>query len=417
MGENIFEILEKGSVLASASVSIYDFVPVVKIINQKEENKTIYIKEDVKNKILDLGVSVKSEYKNYEIPEIIITKDLSEISLKIYDGGKSLGDDDGLIEFSSSNDKVTIDYSSSDVVKYGNTINIKISQTLSIGDNFSIEIKGKDDDDDFFKTSDKILIAGKLNFTVREFLTDIPNILLGNFDCTENCDPYDDEPPILVWEKGINSEILKEGIELFSKTSQGQYFLQLFQKKGDFYNKHSLMFIENDYYNNFAHTAYSFKPRIPDYKNLKFSEIYSNGTTVFLPQIEKNPQEYYMCIIIHLYINQFLKSQKENGWSHKRLIGSIAHTIGHEIFIHAYRKGFLSMEAWQDENFNELKTIYGRDTGDHGNVDHTDYITGKKDKGLSLMKEFQKELNNLLGNDLFSKIKKYHDKKYQHLKK
>lgn len=431
MGVNIFEIIENGETLASTRADIYDFVPVVKIINKKEKNKTILIEEDNKNETINLGVDISEDYRNYKIPNISITKNEAILHLKIYNGNPESGftDDDGLIEFAPSNENVTIEYDSK-VVKYGEEIKIKIKHNLKISESFHIDIKGKDDKNDFIKSSDKVLISGKLNFLIKEFLYDIPGIVLCNFDCIDNCEYTSElvDDPVLIWDEGIKNPLTKKGLELFSKTKTGQSFLKLFldkgtnlfsfssQEKGKFYNKHCLIFIENDYKNNFGHTEYGFRNRFPYYKSIKFSEFILKKFNLNLKKFQLNPDKFFMSIEIHLYINQYIKSQERENWSEKRLVAAIAHTIAHEIFIHAYRKGILCMESWEN-NFENFTKIYRRDTGNHGDNDHADYIQNKKDKGLNLMRDFQKELKNIIGVELFGKVKKYHDKKYNNLKK
>lgn len=433
MGKNIFELVEKGKVIKRTEVSIYDFTPIVTISeDEKKGNNTFIIDKESKREIFNLGSNINAKYREYKVPNILITKNETTIFLKVFNGNTKSGfvDDDGLLEFYPSVDGVSVEYESK-IIEYGDIVKIKIKHTLKIGEDFSIEIKARDNQEDFIKVSDKVIIVGKLNFKVKEFLTDIPSIILCNFDCEENCtytSETDAPPPALIWEEGIKNPLIKKGLELFSKTSQGQYFLKLFLCKdtnlfsfkcssnGKYYNKHSLMFIENDYEHNFGHTEYDFRSRFPDYKTLRFSDYILKSTKIISRKIKKNSDKYYMNIQIHLYVNQFLEAQKSEKWSDDRLITVIAHTIAHEAFIHAYRKGILCMEKWGN-NFKQFDKIYYRSTGNHGDVDHTDYINNKSDKGMDLMRGFQKELKKKVGIDLFTKVKKYHDKKYNHLKK
>lgn len=280
-----------------------------------------------------------------------------------------------------------------------------------------------------FKTSDKVVTSGKLNITISEFLQDIPNIILLNFDCTENCEWTSEvgNDPILIWKKGNRYSCTNKGLELFSKTKEGKKALGLFMKnnskiysytsnsEGKYNNKHTLMFVENDYTGNFGHTAYKFKKRFPEYTSIDVSNYASSGLYPNIKILSKKPKSYYTMIQIHLYPNSFLESQKENKWTDTRLNAQIAHTIAHEIFIHAYRKGIPLMESWGN-NFDNFDEIYNRDTGESGDFDHAAYIQNHKDEGLNLMREFQKSLSEIIGYKMFKEVKKYHDKKYYNLK-
>jgi|GEM_PF-2672451 len=263
----------------------YDFIPVVTIIEPTEKDE-FSIKKNEENQEIDLGIDFLENLRNYFVPEILITKKKTKIPLKVIKGHGVSGfvDDDGIIEFSCSNKNVIIEDKK---VKYGDKIEIVIEHQLNIGEKFSIEIKGKDNKDDLFKSSEKAVTSGKLNITISEFIQDIPSIILLNFDCTENCN-YSSEVgdnPVLIWEKGNRYDCINDGLNLFSKTKEGQKALGLFMKnssklysyasssEGKYSNEHTLMFVENDYTGNFGHTAYKFKKRFPEYTNIDVSDL------------------------------------------------------------------------------------------------------------------------------------------------
>jgi len=175
------------------------------------------------------------------------------------------------------------------------------------------------------------------------------------------------------------------------------------------------MFVESDYKGRFGHTAYKFKDRFPEYSSLDVSDYTLEGVYPNSKIFKKKSESYYMMIQIYLYPNSFLKSQKENKWTDIRLYAQLAHTIAHEIFIHAYRKGIPLMESWSN-NFDRFDEIYNRDTGESGDYDHAAYIQDNKDEGLNLMREFQQSLSKIIGSKIFNKVKKYHDEKYFYLK-
>ncbi|MBE7654007.1 hypothetical protein G1L01_13295 [Tenacibaculum finnmarkense] len=163
-----------GTSSASAELKLYDrydFIPVVTINEDEKGENIIYSTEECtecnKDK-LDLGEGFTENLQDYLVPEIVIAKNsVSKIPLKILQGHDPFGfqDNDGIVEFSSSNSKVTI-MPKSKKVSYGDKIEIEIKHTLGRGEKFSIDIKGKDDDDDNFESSDTIVISGKLNISV-----------------------------------------------------------------------------------------------------------------------------------------------------------------------------------------------------------------------------------------------------------
>lgn len=270
------------------------------------------------------------------------------------------------------------------------------------------------------------------------FTCKIPNIILINFDCTDNCEYVSDDfenNPILIWKNGIRNLFLNESLELFSKTPEGQNALGLFLKKGasifsfkakedgKYSDLHTLMFVESDYKGLFGNTSYKFKNRCPKYNTINVSDyakMYLDDgyfkRKSKLDSLKTNYYKYYMLIQIYIYPNEFLVHKKEKKWSEARLKAQIAHTIAHELFIHAYRKGIPAMEAWKNKDFNKFSEIINRDTGEHGDFDHIAYIKNFKDEGIGLMKSFQKNLSKIIGSELFKEVKKYHDSTYLHLK-
>ena len=111
----------------------------------------------------------------------------------------------------------------------------------------------------------------------------------------------------------------------------------------------------------------------------------------------------------------FLDNQKKNEWTDIRLHAQMAHTIAHEIFIHAFRKGIPAIESWNN-GFDKFNEIYDTNTGPNGDYYHASYIQNYKDEGLNLMKGFQESLKKIIGSKMFNEVKKSHDKKYFHLK-
>ena len=182
MGKNTFELVEKGTVLASTSIEISDFAPIVVINEDEEGENAMWSMQNCstsKKEKLTLSDGFDEDLREYIVPEIVIAQNLnSKIPLKILQGYDPWGfqDDDGIVEFSCSNKNVVINIEGVDSetknkkeVEYGDDIIIELSfkNRLNRGQKFSIDIKGKD--------GDNIEVSGKLNFTIIEkdvFITD-----------------------------------------------------------------------------------------------------------------------------------------------------------------------------------------------------------------------------------------------------
>ncbi len=181
MGENIFQIIENGEVVATAKVSIYDFIPIVIIDEDRNGENAMWSTEnckDSKKEIITLSDDFDKDLREYIVPEIVIVKNsVSKIPLKIKQGYDPFGpqDDDGIVTFSCANSNVTIEIEETQStnttekeVSYGDEIILKIAHKLGRGNKFSVNIKGKDDTDDNFKSTDKIVTSGRLNFSIIE---------------------------------------------------------------------------------------------------------------------------------------------------------------------------------------------------------------------------------------------------------
>ena len=175
MGKNTFELVEKGTVLASTSIEISDFAPIVVINEDEEGENAMWSMQNCstsKKEKLTLSDGFDEDLREYIVPEIVIAQNLnSKIPLKILQGYDPWGfqDDDGIVEFSCSNKNVVINIEGVDSetknkkeVEYGDDIIIELSfkNRLNRGQKFSIDIKGKD--------GDNIEVSGKLNFTIIE---------------------------------------------------------------------------------------------------------------------------------------------------------------------------------------------------------------------------------------------------------
>ncbi|WP_271785416.1 hypothetical protein [Aquimarina algiphila] len=174
MGKNTFELVENGTVLASTSIEISDFAPIVVINEDEEGENAMWSTQNCsisKKEKLTLSDDFDEDLREYIVPEIVIAQNsTSKIPLKIKQGYDDWWDDnDGIIEFTSSNDNVIISIEGVDSetknekeVEYGDEIIIEVSfkNRLNRGQKFSIDIKGKD--------GENIEVSGKLNFTIIE---------------------------------------------------------------------------------------------------------------------------------------------------------------------------------------------------------------------------------------------------------
>ncbi|NJM78672.1 MAG: hypothetical protein HC854_01830 [Flavobacterium sp.] len=170
-------------------VERYDFLPVV-LINGSEEPKNAIIstEECAINKLesLNLGGDYDNEYKNYKIANIVVTKNsIARIPLKIKRGYDPLGlqDEDGILEFRSSNGLAKLNYIDNDDTdyendegkydlkdaEYGDEFVLEIdAKSIERGKTFTISVYASDDDDGWGKTSKRKEICGKFNVKVVE---------------------------------------------------------------------------------------------------------------------------------------------------------------------------------------------------------------------------------------------------------
>lgn len=271
---------------------------------------------------------------------------------------------------------------------------------------------------------------------------EIPSLLLYNSKCIENC----------VWtseylnmdfenEKGLINEHLISALELFLKTNEGKQAFNLFMDegqsivlnnkelykadcRGDFFNIHSLHFREQNKtkVDAVGFTDTQINRRCVGESNLSYLDYHSK---ISVPQyfyrdsadkLEKHSRQTYIVVKINLLMSEYEASATRNKWSEERLVAQIAHTIGHEFFIHAYRKAIPSMKAYNSKDFKSFNEIFYRPTGEHGDYDHMLYLKNHKDFGLNTMYSFQKSLKNIIGVTMYNSVIKQHDEKYNFTK-
>lgn len=181
MGKNTLQLIENGKVIAETSFDVNDFAPIVRIdedeIGRNAIWSTVNSTESKKEK-LTLNELFDENLREYVIPEITISKEYdSEIPLIIEKGFFTIlkQDEDGLIEFHCTNEKVSLEIEGSTnknekQVSYGDKIILKISHELNRGETFRIKIKGKDDEIDShaenIEPSEVVVESGELKFTV-----------------------------------------------------------------------------------------------------------------------------------------------------------------------------------------------------------------------------------------------------------
>jgi len=183
MGKNTINVIDNGVIVASTTFDIFDFAPIVTVNSDEEGENVMFSVEDctiAKKEKLELGDAFDEDVRTYIIPELVIAKNsTAKVPIQILQGYDPVGpqDNDGIVVFSCSNTKVTITVPDGTVnteektiekeVSYGDEFEIEISHTLGRGEKFSIDVKGKDDDDTM-SNSELIVTSGKLNFSVVE---------------------------------------------------------------------------------------------------------------------------------------------------------------------------------------------------------------------------------------------------------
>lgn len=178
--------------------SRYDFLPVVKI-NKSEnaKNAIISIKECANHKInkISLGNDYDKDKQNYLVADIVIAKNsVVKIPLIIKRGYDPWGfqDEDGILEFKSSNRSIQMDFIDNDDTdykdnkpkydlnnaEYGDEFVLEINASaLARGTSFTISVYASDDKEEgvFGTSSNRKGICGKFNMKVVEkdvFLTE-----------------------------------------------------------------------------------------------------------------------------------------------------------------------------------------------------------------------------------------------------
>ncbi len=171
--------------------SRYDFLPVVKI-NKSEnaKNAIISIKECANHKInkISLGNDYDKDKQNYLVADIVIAKNsVVKIPLIIKRGYDPWGfqDEDGILEFKSSNRSIQMDFIDNDDTdykdnkpkydlnnaEYGDEFVLEINASaLARGTSFTISVYASDDKEEgvFGTSSNRKGICGKFNMKVVE---------------------------------------------------------------------------------------------------------------------------------------------------------------------------------------------------------------------------------------------------------
>ncbi len=284
-----------------------------------------------------------------------------------------------------------------------------------------------------------------LNLKVNQKKCNIPSILLINSECIQNC-VYTSE-----YSQGDNTDIVVDtnyqigentltakALELFLKTQEGKDVFNLFLGnkesvkvggktlftspcEGDFYNMHALNFIESTKsYVSMANALERVVPRCVS-GGMEFLDFHSKAALDVdyysnLDTLKKLGHKFYVRLEIRIYDSMQKKVAREKGWSTERLLGQLVHTIGHEFFLHGYRKAIPAMKAMIHQDYETFLKIIKRDTGKSGDYDHLMYLRKYEDEGLNLMYSFQDSLKKILGLKLFNEIKQEHDSRYHSIK-
>ena len=152
---------------------LLSFTPIVTIDDSKDGKNLIYSVQNCsssRKEVLMLSNDFDQDKRQYIVAELIISKkDKSIIPLKVIQGYNADGwlqDKEGIVEFICSNAQVTINPTKIKV-SHKDEINIEITHTLSRGESFVIDIKGKDNPDDVF-VSPTVVKSGKLKVSIVE---------------------------------------------------------------------------------------------------------------------------------------------------------------------------------------------------------------------------------------------------------
>ena len=188
--------------IAAAEGDRYDFLPVVRI-NDSEDPKNAVISldstQESKVEYLNLGNDYNEKWRNYPVANIVIAKNsTARIPLQIKRGydPNGLQDEDGILEFKTSNGSVKLncideddtDYDEGEDkydladAEYGDELVLEIdAKALARGTKFNITVYASDDDDGWGSTSKRKGICGKFNVQIVErdvFLEEDKQILL-----------------------------------------------------------------------------------------------------------------------------------------------------------------------------------------------------------------------------------------------
>ncbi len=167
-------------------ISRYAFIPLVKINESKKTNSAlIHTKSCARaaKKTLTLCDDFDEDKRKYTVPEIVVYLNTNaKIPLKIKRGYDPWGtqDSDGIVEFVCSNSAVKI-FPKSKAANHGDNIEIEIQHSLNRGNEFRIDIYGKDEGSGTVGYSAKEVIGGSLKLKVIEqdvFRPDEVNSLL-----------------------------------------------------------------------------------------------------------------------------------------------------------------------------------------------------------------------------------------------
>ncbi|QKX04148.1 hypothetical protein HN014_04240 [Aquimarina sp. TRL1] len=292
----------------------------------------------------------------------------------------------------------------------------------------------------------KLNIAGfsrSLELKIKEEECKIPSLLLVSRACIENCiwTSEDTEITKTVDKKkdGFIHPWVIKSLKLFLKTPEGQEVFGLFLNegdsivldnekvftatcRGDFYDIHALHFIEMSDMKGgaLASTITQFHQRCPrKIKAYKWHAERSVRTFWIVSnkeRIKNSPKDFYLKVIIKVYIRNYIEAAKEEKWDEERVIAQMCHSMGHEFFIHAWKKAIPAMKAWCNNDLDSCFDIFQRDTGYKGKHDHAAYAQDIGDEGLRKMKSFQESLRGLIGDKLYRSVVTDHDKKYKALK-
>ena len=234
-------------------------------------------------------------------------------------------------------------------------------------------------------------------------------VVLIHAECTKNCNWYDNDYPLVSKSKGFKYSTLINAYNTAQSISEFDAVLNMFVDKINI-----LRIVES---NMIGHGE---RANVNTYlrDNVKQSEYELNSNTpkkyidVFNKWLDINPQYYSFVIDIYIYPKQL----DDIFTNDKDKEGSLALTLGHEIFIH-----YSHIEAlilWRRGNYKETinKAIsYSGPNG--GDYDHKDYIQKKKDKpGINKMYSYLNGLKLKIGDSIYNKVKTEHDKEYLILK-